>query len=301
MPTPSLQIGGCQSGLGPLTALATRMVFPPGGHAKGSICCCLPERVWAFLDQSETSLCLLLAKGISSLVRNSWTLRSSVGGVPNPLAWAAISLSNCPMPSHLPRTVVESHLPQCLGCPQLLPVTLSITGLGIGVSAWYVPHGMKMPEVPCYPNLQPWIFFIEGCLTAYSSPITYDSLIADDCGWWNNSNFWSYLQEEPWPPMPTCGHLIPQLGPLHMTPLLDPWSGHRWHRPSAGTWTSGLAWKCQQILALVPSLAGHIPTYAGCAPWLSSGSPDGCSLPSPHCMGSCWAPSSVGTLHYIPS
>ena len=41
---PFLQIGGCESGLGPLTALATRMVFPPSGHTKWSSCCCLPGR-----------------------------------------------------------------------------------------------------------------------------------------------------------------------------------------------------------------------------------------------------------------
>ena len=37
--------------------------------------------------------------------------------------------------------------------------------------------------------------------------------------------------------MPTCGHLMPWLGPLHRTPLLDPRSGRRWHGPSAGTWS----------------------------------------------------------------
>ena len=37
MPVPFLQIGGCQSGWGPLTAQATRMVFPPGGHAKDPV------------------------------------------------------------------------------------------------------------------------------------------------------------------------------------------------------------------------------------------------------------------------
>ena len=258
MPTPSLQIEGCQSGLGPLTALATRMVSQPSGHAKGSNCCFLPEGVWVFWTDWNPLCIHCQPKASPSQLGIPEPSGQVWAGVPNPLTWAVTSLSDCPMPSHLSRTAGESHQPQHLGCPQMLPAALSMMGLGTGLSCWYVPNGMKTLEVLCYTNLQPWISLINGCPTTYGSPI------ADDHGWWNDSTFWSYTQEEPWLPKPTCGHLMPQLGPLCMTPLLDPWSwsGHRGHGPSAETQTGVLAWKWWQILTLVPPPAGCIPTYA---------------------------------------
>ena len=104
-------------------------------------------------------------------------------------------------------------------------------GLGTGLSSWYVPHSVKMPEVLCYTYLPLWTFSISGSLITYGSLITNVSPITNNCGWWIDSTFWSCPQGEPWLPMPTCGHLMLEPWHLCMTPLLDPWSGHRWHKP----------------------------------------------------------------------
>ena len=167
LPAPSLQIGGCHSGLGPLTALASRTVFPPNGCTKGSTCCCLPERVWAFWTDWNPLCVQHQPKASPPQFGIPEPLGQVQVGAPNPLAWAVTSLSDCPVPSHLPRIVGKSHWPQCLGCPQILPATLSTAGLGTGLSSSYFPHSMKMPGVLLYTDLQSWIFFISGCLTVY--------------------------------------------------------------------------------------------------------------------------------------
>ena len=215
------------------------------------------------LDQLESSLLPLLAKGIPSPVKNSWTLKSSVG------RGSKLSGSGCDQSEYLPHTISSTQDSRWESSAPMLGLSLNVTpcleydGLGTGLSGWY---GIKTPGVPYYTYLQPWTISIG------SSPITYGYLIADGSpitdyhSWWNNSTFRSYPPGELWLPMSTFGHLMLLPGPLCMTPPLDPWSGHRWHRPSAGTQTGGLAWKFQWVLLLAPPLAGHIPTYAGGTP-----------------------------------
>ena len=102
---------GCQSCLGPLTALATMTVFSPGRHAKGSSFYCLLGRVpalWVDWDH----LCIHHWPKVSP----PWLgIPGPIGwvwvGILNPLAWAVTSLSDHPMPSCLPKTVDESHQP----------------------------------------------------------------------------------------------------------------------------------------------------------------------------------------------
>ena len=134
MPIPFLQIGGCQSGWGLLTGLATRMVFPHSKHAKGSSCYCLLGRVQAlWTDQNHLHICCQPKAspwlGIPGSMGQVWV------GIPNPLAQAVTSLSDHPMPPCLPRRTGKSHWPQCSGCPQMLPAALSMMGLGTGVSS----------------------------------------------------------------------------------------------------------------------------------------------------------------------
>ena len=120
------------------------IVFSSNGNTKGSRCHCLLGRVWALWTnwdhlyiccQSMVSPPQLGIPGPMSWVQV---------GIPNPLAQAVTSLSNHPMPSCLPRTVGESYQPQCSGCPQMLPITLSMMGLGTVLSCWHVPHGMML-------------------------------------------------------------------------------------------------------------------------------------------------------------
>ena len=143
-------------------------------------------------------------------------------------------------------------------------------GLGAGLFYW---HGVKMPRTPCCADLQPWTFFTDSCIT------TYDSLITDGHSWWNSSTSQFYLWGESWPQTPTCGCPMPQLRPVHRTPLSGPWSGHRWHGLSAESWTGGPAWKHWWIFSLVPLSAGHSPTCDRGAPWRSQGFPWSCLAP----------------------
>ena len=108
---PFLQIGGCQSGWGALTALATMMVFPPSGHAKGSSCHYLLGMVWVLQADKDHFHIHHQPKasppqlGIPGPRGRVWV------GISNILAQAVTSLSDCPMPSCLTRTVGESHWP----------------------------------------------------------------------------------------------------------------------------------------------------------------------------------------------
>ena len=106
-------------------------------------------------------------------------------GIPNLLLWAVTNLCDLPAWFHLPRTVARSRWPQYLDCPQRLPVTLSVMGLETGFSYWY---GGKMLGTLHCTNLQPWTFFSDGCMTVYDFLTTSDSPIANDHGWWSDSN-----------------------------------------------------------------------------------------------------------------
>ena len=187
----------------------------------------LPRDGSGILGQSGSSSFSLLAWDSSSPLTNSSTWGSNISGHPKSSAFGCDQpicvIALCHF--HLPRIVAGSHGPLCSDYTQRLPIALSIMGLETGSSSLKVLH--------CT-DLQPWTFFSDGCVTTYDFLTASGFLIASSHGWQSNSISLSYVWGGPWPPMPACGHLRPQLGPLHMTSLLYPWSGHRWHGSFAG-------------------------------------------------------------------
>ena len=101
---------------------------------------------------SESSSCSSPAQCVSSWNRKSWL---GVGGHPKSSALGCDQSVWPPCTICLPRTVARSHQPQWLGCPQMLPIALSVMGLETVLSYWYVPHGMMSQGILCYSDLQP--------------------------------------------------------------------------------------------------------------------------------------------------
>ena len=282
MPVPFSWIGGYWSGGEPLTALITSTVFPPGGCGKVSTCYCLLGRVWALWAHQDHLDVSCQCKAFPP-DRNSWAHGSSLGGLPKS------SGSGCNQFEWSPHAISSAQDSSWELSAQMLGLSSNVTC-----------------HLEC-DRLGDWALLLVWCKDARDS-LLCGSAVLDLLHQWLHGHLW--LPDFQWPWLmewlnlsilssrraaATNAHLWASCATARACLQDTSFRSLKWSRccvPSAGTWTEGLAWKCQWIFALVPLLTGHIPTCDRGAPWWSWGFPGRYSPPPPHDMGSHWAPSS---------